>query len=284
MTVPVITRPALRYLGGKFRMAPWIIRHFPAHRVYVEPFGGAASVLLRKPRSNGEVWNDLDGELVNYFRVLRDPSEAAALVRQLALTPYARTEFEDAYEVTTDPVERARRLVVRSFMGFGSNAGNIARDTGFRGDARREYSTPVREWSQFPEALLAIAERVQSGVQLECRPALDVIAKHDAADVLFYVDPPYAHGTRGAKRKHGRLHNAYHHEMDDDGHGELLQRLNGCAGMVVLSGYRCELYDFWLKGWRRVERQSYAHGALPRTESLWLNPAADRALAAEARR
>ena len=273
------TRPALRYLGGKWRLAPWIISHFPPHRVYVEPYGGAASVLLRKPRSEGEVWNDLDGELVNYFEVLRDPGLAARLCQQLRLTPYARAEFEGAYEPCEEPVERARRLVVRSFMGFGSNAGNLGRNTGFRGDARRKYCTPAREWGQFPEALEAIVARVQSGVQLERRPALDVIRQRDGADTLFYVDPPYLHDTRGAKRKHGALHNAYAHEMDDAAHGALLERLTEAAGLVVLSGYRCPLYDFWLRGWRRIDRQAYAHGALSRTESLWLNPAAAGALA-----
>ncbi len=275
---PKLTRPALRYLGGKWRLAPWIISHFPPHRIYVEPYGGAASVLLRKPRSEGEVWNDLDGELVNYFQVLRDPGAAARLCQQLRLTPYARAEFEAAYDPCEEPVERARRLVVRSFMGFGSNAGNLARNTGFRGDARRKYCTPAREWAQFPDALQAIVDRVQSGVQLERRPALDVIRQRDGADTLFYVDPPYPHETRGAKLKHGALHNAYAHEMDDDAHGALLELLTRLTGLVVLSGYRSPLYDFWLAGWRRVERKAYAHGALPRIECLWINPAADAAL------
>src|SRR5690606_19105648 len=121
MTQP--RRPVLRWHGGKWLLAPWIIEHFPAHRVYVEPFGGAGSVLMRKPRTYAEIWNDLDGEVVNIFRVLRSP-DANRLVDALRLTPFSRQEFTGAYEPSSDPVERARRLVIRSFMGFGSNGHN----------------------------------------------------------------------------------------------------------------------------------------------------------------
>jgi len=110
------TRPVLRYHGGKWRLASWIISHFPPHRVYVEPFGGAASVLLRKPRSYAEVYNDMDGEIVNVFRVLRDPARARELERVLRLTPFAREEFELSYIRDEDPIEQARRTIVRAFI------------------------------------------------------------------------------------------------------------------------------------------------------------------------
>jgi DNA adenine methylase len=266
-----LSRPVLRYLGGKWKLAPWIVSHFPPHRLYVEPFGGAASVLLRKPRSHGEVYNDLDGDLVNLFAVLRCPLSSARLVELVALTPYARAEFDSAYERCADPVERARRLVVRSYMGFGSNAANLSRNTGFRSDAKREYRTPAQEWGRFPPALAAIAERVQSGVQIECRPARDVIAQRDGPQTLFYVDPPYLHETRSAKRKHGGLHNAYAHEMTDADHVALIDQLLEVEGMVVLSGYPHQLYDERLRHWRRVQRTAHADGARERTEVLWLN-------------
>lgn len=127
-----VTRPALRYLGGKWRLAPWILRHFPPHRVYVEPFGGAASVLIRKPRSQGECYNDLEGGVVNLFQVLRDPDLCADLCRAIDLTPFARDEYDRAFETTADPVEAARRLIVRSYMGHGSSAALAVRSTGFR--------------------------------------------------------------------------------------------------------------------------------------------------------
>jgi DNA adenine methylase len=273
-----LRRPALRYLGGKWRLAPWIIEHFPPHRIYVEPFGGAASVLLRKPRSYAEIYNDLDGDVVNLFRVLREPRLAARLVSLVQLTPYSRDEFELSYEATNDRVERARRLVVRSFMGHGSNAPNIERNTGFRANAFRNGTTPSGDWANYPEALAAVARRIQSGVSIERRPALDVIRRFDSSETLIYADPPYMHGLRSDKRVRGQLYCAYAHELSDGDHGELLQCLTEARSMVVLSGYDSDLYRFWLSDWRRVERASYAGQAQPRTEVLWLNPAAAEAV------
>src|SRR5690606_37285917 len=113
-----MNRPVLRYHGGKWNLAPWSISHFPKHRIYVEPFGGAASVLLRKPRTDSEVYNDLYGEVVNLFRVLRNPTQARELIRIVTLTPYSRQEFEDAYIADGDPIEQARRTLVRAYLGF----------------------------------------------------------------------------------------------------------------------------------------------------------------------
>ncbi|TJV23013.1 MAG: DNA adenine methylase, partial [Mesorhizobium sp.] len=145
------TRPVLRWHGGKWLLAPWIIEHFPAHRIYVEPFGGAASVLLRKPRAYAEVYNDLDGDVVNLFRVLQDPLGGGELMRRLELTPFARAEFELGWDATDDQVERARRLIIRAFMGFGSNAhsdmGRGHKTTGFRANSSRSGTTPAHDWS-----------------------------------------------------------------------------------------------------------------------------------------
>lgn len=138
-------RPVLRWLGGKWKLAPWIIGHFPPHRVYVESFGGAASVLMRKPRSYGEVYNDLDQEVVNLFRVLQSPAEAAELREKLRLTPFAREEFELGYLDCEDPIERARRLVILCFMGFGSNGHNKATRTGFRANSNRSGTDGARD-------------------------------------------------------------------------------------------------------------------------------------------
>lgn len=272
-----LSRPLLRYLGGKWRIAPWIISHFPAHELYVEPFGGAASVLLRKPPSHGEIWNDLDGDLVNLFAVLRDPASAERLVSLISLTPYSREEFELSRVPSVDPIERARRMVVRSFMGFGSNAANADHNTGFRGDARRKWRTPSQEWGRYPTPLQAIVERVQSGVQLERRDAISLIQAKDGDDVLFYVDPPYVHEARSPRRKRGRLACAYRHELTVEDHVRLLDALSRVRGMVVLSGYPSDLYDAMLPGWYREERPALADGARPRVEVLWINPAAKSA-------
>lgn len=244
-------------------LAPWIIGHFPEHRVYVEPFGGGASVLMRKPRCYAEVYNDLDDDVVNLFSVLRS-NEAGALKAALRQTPFSRSEFELAYGETADRVERARRLVVRSFMGFGSDA-CTAKKTGFRANSNRSGSTPAHDWANYPDALDAIVERLQ-GCVVECRPALDVIVQHDGPETLHYVDPPYVHSTRArANRKN------YRHEMTDDQHSELLEILCSLSGKVVLSGYPHEAYDQVLSDWRRVERRALADGALERTEVLWMN-------------
>ncbi len=149
MTAP--TRPILRYHGGKWRLAPWIISLFPAHRTYTEPYGGAASVLLRKPRSYAEVYNDLDSDVVNLFRILRDPGSAEELGRLVALTPYSRQEFDDSYEPCSAPLEQARRLLFRSAAGFGTGGGS--RGTGFRSNVTRSSSTPADNWTDMPSVV-----------------------------------------------------------------------------------------------------------------------------------
>lgn len=269
-------RPLLRWHGGKWLLAPWIIGHFGPHRVYVEPFGGAWSVGLRKPRAEAEVWNDLDDELVNLFSVMRDGGAASRLLDHLRLTPFARAEFNQAYELAPDPVERARRLMIRSFMGHGSDGASGMYRTGFRANSNRSGSTPAVDWCNLPDCLELVVDRLK-GVVLESRPAIAVMAAHDAPTTLHYVDPPYLAETR--KRTNRRTDNGgtYRHELTEADHRELLAFLDTIEGMVVLSGYPAPIYDEALPAWTRFERAALADGALPRTEVLWLNPAAERA-------
>lgn len=268
------SRPVLRWHGGKWLLAPWIIEHFPSHRVYVEPYGGAGSVLMRKPRAYAEIWNDLDDEVVNLFSVLRD-GRASRLVEALTLTPFSRREFEMAWDLCDEPVERARRLVIRSFMGFGSNAhsdmGRGAKTTGFRANSNRSGTAPAHDWVNYPESLAGIIERLR-GVTIENRPALQVMAAHDSPETLHYVDPPYLPETRSRKNPYDAKHQ-YRHELTVDDHCDLLEALCGLDGMVILSGYPAPLYDDMLPGWRRIERKAMADGARERTEVLWINPA-----------
>jgi len=273
------TRPALRWHGGKWKLAPWIIGHFPPHRIYVEPFGGAASVLMRKPRAYAEVYNDLDDWAVNLFRVLRDDVLSARLVEQLKLTPFARTEFEcsrELGEAEGDPVEMARRLIILSFMGFGSNAHN-GRSTGFRANSNRSGTMPAQDWGNYPDALPALIARLK-GVVIENRDAVAVMLQHDCPETLHYVDPPYMAETRSIGNKYDLKYRSYRHELDDDAHAKLLDALQELSGMVILSGYPAPLYDISLSAWRRVECAAYADGARPRTEVLWINPQACAAL------
>lgn len=267
------SRPLLRWHGGKWLLAPWIIANFPAHRTYCEPFGGAFSVGIRKARAYAEIWNDLDGELVNLMRVLRDERRAARLIRALELTPFARAEFEGAYAPARSGLERARRLIIRSFMGFGSDGGSGIYRTGFRGNSNRSGTTPAHDWANYPEALEGIVERIKR-VVLECRPALEVMAKYDGPDSLHYVDPPYLPETRRRNARRPDNGGMYRHEMWEPEHRELLAFLLELKGMVVLSGYPSDLYDEALAGWRRIERASHADGARDRIEVLWVNPAA----------
>lgn len=283
MSEPVFlvpTRPALRYHGGKWRLAPHVLRLFPRHRTYVEPFGGAASVLIRKPRSYAEIYNDLDGEIVALFRVLRDRRKARELARLCRATPYSREEFEASYEPSADPVEQARRTLVRSWMAHGSSGlrGNKA---GFRIGLRDVGQSSPDDWRGFPSAIVAICERLQ-GVIIECRPAAKILATHDARDTLFYVDPPYPHGTRSTKRPANGLNHGYRHEMSDAHHAVLLEQLRGLSGMVVVSSYPSNAYDAALAGWMRVEVAARAADRTERTEILFANPAAAAALEAEA--
>lgn len=278
MTAP--SRPVLRYHGGKWRLAPWLLSFFPPHRVYVEPFGGAASVLMRKPRCFADVYNDLDGDVVNVFRVLRDPEAAAELRRIVELTPFARAEFTLAYEEATDPVERARRTVVRAFMGFGSSSQNAGHATGFRANGNRNGVHPASDWVSWPRQIERFVERL-AGVVVEERDALECIAQHDREDTLVYADPPYVLATRGCARG---VRQKYRRELNDDDHRLLATVLRGVRGMVVLSGYPSALYDVELfPDWERHERRAFTDNggtgaAVSRTEVVWLNPACSAAL------
>ncbi|MGC0155542.1 DNA adenine methylase [Chromobacterium vaccinii] len=271
-----VTRPALRYHGAKFRLAPWIMRFFPPHKTYVEPFGGAAGVLLQKSRAYAEIYNDLDGDVANFFRVLRNPIRRAMLIEAVTLTPYSRSEFEQAWEPTEEPVERARRLAIRAQMGFGS-AGATNGMTGFRIDSRREYGTAQHLWAYYPDQLADVGQRL-AGVMIESGPAIDVMRQHDARDTLHFVDPPYLHETRVMQSGKAGY---YRHEMSNDDHHALLDVLLGLEGYVVLSGYPSDLYEHALAGWERHttgSRISAGRGTAVRTECVWLNPACSTAL------
>lgn len=261
-----VRRPVMRYHGGKWRLAPWIVSHFPEHRVYVEPFGGAASVLLRKPRSYAEVYNDLDSEVVNVFRVLRDrPGEIERLLR---LTPFARDEFDLSYEPAEDEVEQARRTILRAFLGHGT-CSTAGWSTGFRAKSFAHGTPAAADWAHYPSHVASFASRL-AGVVIEHRPALEVIEKHDSSETLYYVDPPYLWETRNPGTS-ATTKDAYRHELTSEQHVELLEALKRVQGMVVLSGYPAPVYDEVL-GWEADTRAALADRAAPRTEVLWLSP------------
>ena len=270
----VIDTPIMRYHGSKFRLASWITGFFPEHQVYVESFGGSAAVLLRKPRVKAEVYNDLDGEIVNVFRVLRDADTAAELARQCRMTPYARAEYELSRQLSDDPIEQARRTLFRSWAGFGSASATQGR-SGMRTVTRpdRRYTPVAHSWARVPDLIPQFTARLAE-VIIESRPAGTVIACHDSAHTLHYVDPPYLPETRSADSAR-----SYGYEMSIAAHEALLASLDLLRGMVVLSGYDSALYHNALPGWRQVTMRTHGqgkHGSVSRTECLWINPAAQR--------
>lgn len=253
-------RPVLRYFGGKFKLAPWIISHFPEHRIYVEPFGGAASVLFQKSKSYAEVWNDLDDSVFNLFQVLRQYESSIDLKSVLEMTAYSRREFELAHVFHPDPIENARRLIVRSFMGFGADSvTNINSKTGFRSNSNRSGTTPAHDWLNYPSALRDFHNRLK-GVIVENKDAKEVMLQHDGEQTLHYIDPPYPHDTRRGGR--------YKHEMSLSEHKDLVEFLLTLKGNVIVSGYESEIYDSL--GWKKITRKAFADGAKERTEVLWI--------------
>lgn len=270
-------RPPCRYHGSKHTLGPKIISRLPAdHDVYDEAYAGMFNVLLLKERSPIEVANDLSGDVVNFFRVLREhPDE---LIRAIDLTPFAWEEWKLSYQPTDDPIERARRFYARSYMSIAGPTSSST-NPGFRrqkkvskGKSGRSTMTAAAKTFADVEHLWTIAARLR-GVTIENEPALRHIKRYDHPRTLFYVDPPYMPETRvrGA-------HTAYEHEMDEAAHEALLNTLNQLKAMVALSGYRCELYDDALTGWARYDWEVRVNGEGSAVESLWLNPAAEDAL------
>jgi DNA adenine methylase len=265
-----VTRPVLRYYGGKWKFAPWIISFFPPHRTYVEVFGGAGSVLLRKPRSRYEVYNDIDDEVVNLFRVLRDPEQATKLIEQINLTPLSRSEFDLAHEIVDIPIERARRTIIRSSMGYNAISVNENNTTGFR-NSLRESGSLGAAWVSYPNNLKNVIGRLR-GVVIENLSWEKIIPIYDRTNTLFYIDPPYLPSTR-SDWKGKSIEGAYRYEMDQEEHVRLLEIIKTIQGMTVISGYRSTLYDEILSTWNSVEKDTKAtSNCHDRTEVLWLSP------------
>lgn len=262
----VPTRPALRYYGGKWNLAPWIISHFPPHKNYVEPCGGAASVLLQKPRSLLETYNDLDGNVVNFFRVLRDKPDE--LIRKIELTPWARTEFELSKKPSKDPIEAARRFYMCAQMGISASQ---RASSGMRMVYEVAGGIPAVVNST-AKHLYDIAKRLL-GVQIENRDALKLITLTDSFDTFFYFDPPYLGETRASKAE-------YTIEASDiDFHIAAGKLLNTVMGYVIISGYTSSLYTelYEFQGWHRIDKEAQTNGE-KRIESLWLSPRTYKAL------
>ena len=258
-------KPILKYPGAKWRLAPWIVSHFPEHLHYVEPYAGSAACFFSKPPSVHEVLGDTNKSITNLFHVLRDHGDQ--LAERITLTGWDEEEYhqcETNYSDTGDQIEDARRFLVRCWQAHG---GTIYQVSGWRHNGLTAGTYPVRLWRQLPERLLAVVDRLKDA-EIRNRPALELIAYYNAPDVLVYVDPPYVLSTRGRKY--------YRDEMTDDEHIALLNVLDTHRGFVVLSGYAHPLYDERLKHWQRITTPSVTEHGNKRTEVLWLNPKASK--------
>lgn len=258
---------AFGWYGGKYSHLEWLLPLLPEANHYCEPFGGSAAVLLNRAPAPVETYNDLDGEVVNFFRVLRNQKEA--LIEAIGLTPFSREELRMAVTPTdglTD-LERARRFFVRARQvrtGLAQTASE-GRWANCINTSRAGMAGAVSRWLGSVEGLAPIVERLLR-VQIENRPALDVIRMYDSPQTLFYCDPPYPHSTRGDSK-------AYAYEMTDAEHLALSAALHAVKGKVAISGYRCELYDTLYADWHCIEATpKTAHSVKQlRTEALWVN-------------
>jgi DNA adenine methylase len=256
------------WYGGKFSHLEWLLPLLPSAHHYCEPFAGSAAVLLNRPPSPIETYNDVDGEVVNFFRVLRD--QGPEIERAIALTPFSREEFNRAISGDRDGIrnlERARRFYIRARQtrtGLAQTA-TLGRWANCKDTSRAGMSGVVSRWLGGVEALADISSRMIR-VQIENRPALDVIRLYDGKDTLFYCDPPYLHDTRGDSK-------AYGFEMEEGEHIDLAAALKRCRGKVAISGYRNRLMDKLYKGWRRFDAAAKQCHSIKkiRQECLWMN-------------
>jgi DNA adenine methylase len=260
---------AFGWYGGKFSHLDWLLPQLPDCLHYCEPFAGSGAVLLNKVPSPVETYNDIDGEVVNFFKVLREEKEA--LIEQIALTPFSREEFGLACELNPDlsNLERARRFYIRARQvrtGLAQTA-TIGRWANCKNTSRAGMSGVVSRWLGGVEQLEFIAERLLR-VQIENRPAIDVIKLYDGKETLFYCDPPYIHETRGDTKSYG-------YEMDNSAHKELAETLNAVEGLVALSNYECDLMEeLYPSGkWTKIySPEKTIHSTKDvRQEVLWVN-------------
>ncbi|MBF6614319.1 MAG: DNA adenine methylase [Chloroflexi bacterium] len=259
---------AFGWYGGKYSHLDWILPLLPQTTHYCEPFGGSAAVLINREPAPVETYNDIDGELVNFFRVLREEKEM--LIEAIGLTPFSREEFELAISGLTagiSDLERARRFYVRARQvrtGLAQKASS-GRWANCLLTSRAGMAGAVSRWLGAVEDLPYIAQRLLR-VQIEHAPAIEVIQRYDSTETLFYCDPPYPHDSRTD-------HNAYAYEMTDDQHRELAEVLHRVEGKVVLSGYQSPLMQELYGDWRSIEGvERLVHSVkMPRTEVVWVN-------------
>lgn len=252
---------SLRYPGSKWSIAEEIVRQFGEHYHYIEPYFGSGAVFFTKPTSPHELINDMNGLVVNFFRVLRDHTDE--LLFALEATPWSRDEYDQSHIQTGNAIEDARRFVTRIWQ---AHASDLAKKTGWknRGSKQRARGMSVR-WQRVPSELAEIADRLKDA-EIENRLAIDVMRRFSTRDTLIYADPPYLMETRTQKM--------YAHEMSTEDHLEMLGVLVDHPGPVVISGYNNSVYNDALNGWRKIEiKPPKVEKQAERMEVLWVKPA-----------
>lgn len=247
----------LKYPGGKWRIADWIISYFPEHKVYCEPFFGSGAVFFNKQPCYIETINDMNGDIVNLFRVCRDyPEELAKVIN---FTPFARDEFISCNYPSDNPIEQARRTIVRYHQSFGTSnsSKNSWRNVQTYGGPRC-----ATMWNCLPDTIMNCCERLKEA-QIENTDALTLIERYDNENTLIYLDPPYLQNLRKK--------NMYKCEMSDEQHIEMLKLIKKSKSKIILSGYDNDLYNSELFNWVTAEKKTTAQMGLHRTKKLWMN-------------
>lgn len=254
-----------KYPGSKWAIAQWVVDHFPdgyERMIYLEPFAGSLAVFFNKAPSSVEVINDIDSDVVNLFRVLRERPED--MERMILLTPFSREEYDLAFEATEDPLEKARRFLVRANMGIGSRR---CGKTGWHCRVSKDPGGSVVKWSTMLRQIEPAASRLRGTptnlVHIENCNAIELIKRFNKPEVLMYLDPPYLRKVR----KSGAL---YQQEMDEASHSQLLETISGSSAKIILSGYDSELYNTYLHGWHK-DRTSAKAFVGDTTETIWMN-------------
>lgn len=257
--------PVLKYPGSKWSTAQWIISHFPSEyekMTYLEPFFGSGAIFFNKNRSTIETINDLDEQVVNLFRVIREhPEELATLIE---MTPWSRTEYRESYTQTGRTIEDARLFLIRMWQAIGAKSSDT---TGWRNNIKGNNGNLTQFNNRLPQDILKVSERLKhtsgSLVQIENQDAIQLINRYNRKNVLMYIDPPYVLSTRC-----GRI---YKHEYSNENHIKLLETLKAQESKVIISGYDCDLYNDYLSEWHKEKISARVEGGKTATEVIWMN-------------
>lgn len=256
----------LNYPGSKWNITTQLVELIPEHHSYLEPFFGSGAVLFKKPYSNIETINDIDHDVTNLFQCIREQPDK--LSRLVMTTPFSREVYDQAYDEenkSDEPCDKALRFLTKCWQGHGFRSNGYK--VGWKNDVvGRERAYALQNWYNLPGCIIETAERLRR-VQIENKPAIEVIERFNYENVFMYVDPPYLLGKRAGKQ--------YKHEMTDADHEVLLKKLLQSRAKIMISGYDSDLYNEYLNKWEKKQFSSCAEYGRTRIETVWMNYRAD---------